>query len=138
MNARHPPRAAPPRPASQAIMRQMWMAMWSALAVAAVTRLGIVDILVASAPQASAACARAIDADAIALPRLLHTLVSLRSLVQPHPQTYGLSVGHVLVHHRAVLLGRKLTRVTSGEQRTASEGMRSSLHATQGQNTMRH
>ena len=68
------------------------MAMWSALAVAAVTRLEIVDILIASAPHASVACARAADAEATALTRLLHTLVSLRSLVQPHPQTYGLSI----------------------------------------------
>ena len=114
------------------------MAMWSALAVAAVTRLEIVDILIASAPHASVACARAADAEATALTRLLHTLVSLRSLVQPHPQTYGLSVRHMLVCHRAVLLGRKLTSIIAGEQRTASESMRSSLPATQGRKTMRH
>jgi hypothetical protein len=78
-------------------MMQMWMDMCRTLAVAAAARLGIADVLAASAPQGSAALARAVGADVPALTRLLRTLVSLGILVQPHPETYALtSLGAVL------------------------------------------
>jgi len=78
-------------------MMQMWMDMCRTLAVAAAARLGIADVLAASASQGSAALARAVGADVPALTRLLRTLVSLGILVQPHPETYALtSLGAVL------------------------------------------
>ena len=76
---------------------QMWLDMCSTLAVAAAARLGIADVLATSSPQESAALARAVGADAMALTRLLRTLVSLGILAQPHPHTYALtSLGAVL------------------------------------------
>jgi hypothetical protein len=97
MNEPQLPSAAPPTPSPQDIMMQMWMDMCRTLAVAAAARLGIADVLAASAPQGSAALARAVGADVPALTRLLRTLVSLGILVQPHPETYALtSLGAVL------------------------------------------
>jgi len=78
-------------------MMQMWMGLCSAHAVAAAAHLGIADVLATSAPQESAALARAVGADATALTRLLRTLVGLGILIQPHPQTYALTaLGAVL------------------------------------------
>jgi hypothetical protein len=98
MNEPQPPIAeAPPTPSPQDAMMQMWIGLCSAHAVAAAARLGIADILATSPPQESAALARAVGADVMALTRLLRTLVSLGILVQPHPQTYALTaLGAVL------------------------------------------
>src|SRR5262249_41857179 len=97
MNEPQLPSAASPTPSPQDVMMQMWMDMCRTFAVAAAARLGIADVLAASAPQGSAALARAVGADPTALTRLLRTLVSLGILAQPHPQTYALtSLGTVL------------------------------------------
>src|SRR5262249_37220926 len=97
MNEPQLPSAASPTPSPQDVMMQMWMDMCRTFAVAAAARLGIADVLAASAPQGSAALARAVGADVPALTRLLRTLVSLGILTQPHPQTYALtSLGAVL------------------------------------------
>src|SRR4029450_2051441 len=91
MNEPQLPSAAPPTPSPQDIMMQMWMDMCRTLAVAAAARLGIADVLAASAPQGSAALARAVGADVPALARLLRALVSPGTPAQPHPQTYALT-----------------------------------------------
>jgi hypothetical protein len=75
----------------QQVLMQMTLGMWAAQAVATAARLGIADALAQSQPQDAATLARAVQADAGALSRLLRALVSIGVFAEPLPRQYALN-----------------------------------------------
>ena len=79
------------------VLMQVTLGMWAAQAVATAARLGIADALAQSQPQDAATLARAVQADAGALSRLLRALVSIGVFAEPLPRHYALNaVGTLL------------------------------------------
>src|SRR5215203_44087 len=79
------------------VLMQVTLGMWAAQAVATAARLGIADALAQSQPQDAATLARAVQADAGALSRLLRALVSIGVFAEPLPRQYALNaVGTLL------------------------------------------